>query len=401
MPWNIQIAVAAREIDPERARGAINAVLTIHPLTRCAVERDERGRLSWINDDRAALGPVDAVDCPTPASLEQLRVGQLTKPLQMDCAPLMRAVVARTPDQDLLVVTISHVLTDGMGLLRLMRSIGCAYRDESDPPPAVDVATAQAALEPNPATTLEGLTRQWTTRLQLAASQLPRRSRLAASGGSPTGGFGFVLVSTELAAVDRARRALHASFDPFTTAALHVAIERWNSARGAPCDRVGVTQGVNLRPDAWRDDAVLNLAAFASIFTDPSDRTDLARALDKVTSQIEPSRRLELAREVATTARSLRLIPATTRRDMLAALPADQFDTCVISNCGMLADPPRLDDTTQPMAWLIAPAMPATALTIATYAVGDRLYFNACYRRERLDADAARRFVESFVGLLT
>ena len=158
---------------------------------------------------------------------------------------------------------------------------------------------------------------------------------------------------------------------------------------------------MNLRPDAWWDDAVLNLAAFASIVTDPPDRTDLASALDRVTSQLDPSRRLEHAREVAATARSLRLLPASTRREILAALPEDQFDTCAISNCGLLADPPRLDDTAQPLAWLITPAMPAAGLTIATYAVGDRLHFSCCYRGERFDAAGAQRFIDSFVDLLT
>jgi len=89
------------------------------------------------------------------------------------------------------------------------------------------------------------------------------------------------------------------------------------------------------------------------------------------------------------------------RRRGIAALPADQFDTCAISNAGVLTDPPRLVEDAQSLSWIVTPAMPAAGLTIGTTVVGDDLQFNACYRRERFDAPGANAFIDAFIATLT
>jgi NRPS condensation-like uncharacterized protein len=396
VPWNAQIALAAHTIDADRARAAIDAALAHHPLARCAIAED-RGRPYWMYDETAGVGAVGVVACADDDALERLRSAQIDEPLPMGDAPLVRAVVARCPEGDLLIVTVSHVMTDGLGLLRFMRSVGRAYRGEPDPSPAVDPVTAQSALDPRPATSLTALAGEWSRRLRVAAVQVPRRSRLAPSGGRDAG-FGFVVAETSRSAVTEARRKYGASFDAFAMAALHVTVAEWNAARGARCDRVGVSQGVNLRPDEWWDDCVLNLAAFATVVTDPHDRVDLAQALAAVTPQLEARR--EHARKMVGAARAARAVPLAARAEVLAALPGDQFDTCAISNCGVLDDPPRLDDHGRPVAWIITPAMPQSGPTIVVDAIGDSLHFSVCYRRELLTPEDARAFVVGFVGAL-
>ena len=393
VPWNAQIALAARAIDASRARDAIDVALAVHPLTRCAVDG------GWVYDDRASIGTVDVVACANAHDVDQVRIAQISAPLPMDRAPLARAVVARGADEDLLVFTMSHVVTDGLGLLRFMRSVGRAYRGEPDPPPAVDPATAQAALAPPPPTSLTGLAQEWSQRLRVAAAQVPRRSRLAPSASADSG-FGIVVADASREAVDAARRKHDATFDAYAMAVLHVAIADWNAQRGAPCARVGVSQGVNLRPQPWWDDCVLNLAAFASVFTDAPDRVDVARALDVVAPQLAADVRRAHAREMVAAARAARAIPLATRAQVLAAIPPEQFDTCAISNCGVLADPPHLDDHARPVAWIITPAMPQSGLTIAVDVIADSLHFSVCYRRELFSPEDARTFVDGFVGAL-
>jgi NRPS condensation-like uncharacterized protein len=399
VPWNGQIALAARAIDAARARAAIDAALAHHPLARCAIVDDRRGRPYWAYDDTAGVGAVDVVACADDDAVERLRIAQIEAPLPIGDAPLVRAVVARGAAEDLLIVTVSHVMTDGLGLLRFMRSVGRAYRDEADPPPAVDPVTAQSALAPAPATSLTALAGEWSRRLRVAAVHVPRRSRLAASDPADAG-FGFVIAATSRSAVAAARHNHNASFDAYAMAALHVAIAEWNAARGAACERVGVSQGVNLRPEAWWDDCVLNLAAFATVVTDPCDRADIAHALAVVAPQLEDGTRREHAREMVAAARAARAVPLAARAEVLAALPVDQFDTCAISNCGVLDDPPRLDDHARPVAWIITPAMPQSGPTIVVDAIGDSLHFSVCYRRELLTPADARAFVDGFVGAL-
>jgi NRPS condensation-like uncharacterized protein len=401
VPWNAQVALGAPHIDPERARQAYNAAIARHPLAGCAIECDDRGGFHWVRDRAADIGEIAVIECPDEASLQRVRLDQLERPLAMDVAPLIRAVVARCPTQDILISCISHVMTDGLGVLRLMRSVGRAYRDEPDPAPAVDIAAAHRALIAEPPTSWTALTDRLKQRLQVASTQVRQRSRLASSGESPDGGFGLVLRTVDPEAVARARRNYDAGFDAYAMAALHVTIQAWNDAHDAPCELIGVTQGVNLRPDEWWDDVVVNLAAFASVMTEPADRVDVATALTTVVPQLDPDLRLKQARELTNAARAARLVPAATRRRGLAALPANQFDTCAISNAGVLSDPPRLVDNAQSLSWIVTPAMPAAGLTIGTTRVGDELQFNACYRRERFDEAGANAFIDAFIASLT
>ncbi len=401
VPWNAQVALGAPHIDPERARQAYNAAIALHPLAGCAIECDDRGGFYWVHESAADVGEIETIECPDEASLQRVRLDLLERPLAMDVAPLIRPVIARCPTEDILISCISHVMTDGLGVLRLMRSVGRAYRGEPDPSPAVDIATAHRALVPKPPTSVAALTERLTQRLQVASTQVRQRSRLASSGASPDGGFGLVLRTVDLAQITRARRRYETGFDAYAMAALHVTIQGWNHAHGAPCELVGVTQGVNLRPPEWWDDVVVNLAAFASVMTEPSDRRDISAALAKVMPQLDPDLRLRHAREMAAAARASRLLPASARRRAFALVPADQFDTCAISNAGVLTDPPRLVDGAQSLSWIVTPAMPAAGLTIGTTVVGDELQFNACYRRERLDESAANVFVDGFIATLT
>lgn len=400
VPWNGQVALAAPRINAAALRQAYNDAIALHPLAACSVECDDRGGYRWVHHDAVDVGEIVVVECPDEASLDGLRVEQLDRPLAMDGAPLIRVVIARTPDEDVAISCISHVMSDGLGMFRLMRSVGRAYRGLPDPGPAIDIAAAHRVLSPEPPTSWSALTKRWSQRLRVASAQLVARSRLAESGGTAAGGFGLVTRRLDVHEITRVRRTVGASFDVYAMAALHVAIQRWNRDHDAGCDVVGVAQGVNLRPDAWWDDVVVNLAAFASVRTDPADRADVRSALARVLPQLDRQTRREQASEVAGAARAARILPATARRDALASLRSDHFDTCVISNTGVHVDPPRLSDDGESLSWFATPAMPLAGPTIATGVVDDQVQFNVCYRRERLDDAGANAFVDAFIATL-
>ncbi len=230
---------------------------------------------------------------------------------------------------------------------------------------------------------------------------MAERSRVASVGRSDGGGFGLVVRRVEVGSIARARRDRAGSFDAYAMAALQTSIEQWNRTHGAPCERVGVSQGVNLRPAAWPDDVVVNLAAFTSVVTEPADRTDLDTALAAVIPQLDHDRRVEQAREIAGVARAARLVPEAVRRTAVAAASPGQFDTCVISNVGVIADVPRFADDHQPTVWVSTPAMPEVGFAIALFTIGDQLQLNVRYRREQFDASGAAAFVDGFLATLT
>ena len=268
IPWNSQVDVSAPRLDPDRVRAAYNIALAHHRLAGSSIRRNAVGRLQWVRDDSPDIGEIGVVECADDDDLDRLRMEQLDAPLAMDAAPLVRTVIARRPGDDVLVSCVSHVMCDGMSVFRLARSVGRAYRGAHDPSPPVDIPTAHRVLSPAPPRSLPDLARRWATRLELAGAVMTDRARLAPDGGSDSSGFGLVVRRVPAADIAAARRRRGGSFDAYAMAALHVAVERWNRDHGAACDRVGISQGVNLRPDEWSDDVVVNLAAFASVVTD-------------------------------------------------------------------------------------------------------------------------------------
>ena len=233
VPWNSQYVVTAPRLDVGRVRDAFNAALRTHSLAMCLVDADDTGRWWWVHDDDADVGEVHVVECADEATLRASLGAQLDEPVPTDRAPLLRAVIARTPEQDTLITTLSHAFCDGLGMIRLLRSVGRAYRGEPDASPAVDIATAHAVLSQTP-TSLTGLTQQWARQLRMTADALAERSRLAGRGGSAkASGFRVLTYPVDLAALTAARRAHDASFDAFVMAALHVGHGVYR-----PCDRV-------------------------------------------------------------------------------------------------------------------------------------------------------------------
>lgn len=397
--WSFQFGVTAPRLDPERVRQAYNTALAHHPLGRCGIESDSRGRFQWIEDSDADIGEVEVVECPDEETLQQVFLEQIDRPMPLDQAPLARALIARCPTEDILSSQLNHVFVDGLGTLRLLRSVARAYRGEFDPPPAVDIATAHRALDPLPASDWAALTKQWTTRLELAATALTERSRLAPSGGAGVGA-GSTIRSFPAAPLLEASRAHNASFGTYSMAAMHLTVERWNHAHDAACDHVGVTQAVNLRPDEWWDDTVANLAAMTSVLTKPSDRRDMTSALTVVRPQVESSQRKEKAREFVAAAKAARMVPFALRRQAFAAAARQQFDTCVLSNLRQVPDPPRFGDDHETVISATTAAMPGVGLTLGVYTAFDELRFLVIYRRETFDRDGANAFVDAFIETL-
>lgn len=397
--WNFQLGVSAGRLDPARVRDAYNVALRHHPLTQCFVEPDARGRFQWIQDSDAEISEIEVVECDNEEAVQRLVLDQLERPLPLDAAPLVGAVIARCPNEDILSSHLNHVLADGLGTFRLLRSVARAYRGEFDPPPLADIATAHRALESPPPSSWSALTKQWTTRLDIAAAAVVRRSRLAPSGGDGVGANATVR-GFPAAPLLQASRDHNASFGTYSMAAMHVTVQRWNTAHGAPCESVGVTQAVNLRPDEWWDDTVVNLAAMTSVITSPRDRRDLPTALETVRPQVESNQRKEHAREFVAAAAAARVVPFPLRRQAFAAVSRQQFDTCVLSNLRSVPDPPRFTDDHTPIISAATAAMPGVGLVLGVYSAYDELRFLVIYRREAFNQEGANAFVDAFLDTL-
>ncbi len=398
VPWRFVYEVAAPSLDPGRLRFAWRAALAGHEMGRQVLRRTDTGA-EWVPmDGPPDVGPIDVVPCPTEAHVQQVRDALLDLPVPLDGSPLVRVAIARRASDALQLASFSHVMSDGIGGIRLLRSVGRAYAGVADPAPAVDLATARRTLAPLPAG-VTGLAQRWAGGLRLATQTALPRNRVAPQGGSRPG-FGSVACVLDAAALDRARFRLGASFDEHLLGALHVTIDRWNRARGAAAGRLGVAFGVNLRPASWALDVVANLAAFISVLSDAGQRTDLAEAIAAVRPQIAADVRLERARSVVESARLGSVLPIDLRARALAAAAPDRYDSIAISNLGAVPDPPTFVPGHPVELGVSPPAIPPVGLDLTVHTVGSAVRIDTGFRRERFDDDGARAFTDAFAACL-
>lgn len=397
-PWNCVFDLVAPAFDAERVRAACNLAVGHHELATLAVQDDGGGGHRWV----AVEGPVDVgevpvVACRTDAELDARRRELADADIDLGRPPLLRPLLARCGDHDVLVVAVSHVLADAVGMLRLLRSVLHAYAGTDDPPPAVDVRTARAVLEPR-SVAGAGLLDSVAGLLAAAGERAEPFSRVAGAGGDErVPGTGVVWRSLPTAELAAARPG-GASFDAHVMAALHVAVERWNAGHGTPAGRVGISQAWNLRPSSWWDDVVVNLASLSTVVTTPPQRTGLAQALEVVGPALDHGHRARRARQAAEVAGLARAVPASLRLGALALAPVDRFDTTAVSNFGSVAPLPETvpGSATGLRAAGVTDRSMGIAVAVCSYAGVTR--FALRHRRDRFDGAGAGAFADELVA---
>jgi hypothetical protein len=145
--WNVQFELGTdHHLDEARLRQAVLSCCQRHPLARARLTRSPQGETSyrWDFADEVDLDPLRVVECPDSAALDRLRTELYSPPIAVDTTPGFRLVLARRPSGDLILLSASHLVADGVGALRLMQTIHRAYRDEPDPPDPLSLAKARA-----------------------------------------------------------------------------------------------------------------------------------------------------------------------------------------------------------------------------------------------------------------
>jgi hypothetical protein len=154
-PWNVQVEMGVDgRLDEATLHQAVLACTRRHPMARArlaAWRRSDRS-YSWRFAEEADVCPVRLARCIDQAALEALRRELHGERIELDVSPGFRVVLARCPTRDVVVLSVNHVIADGVGALRLMQSIGRAYRavdDPLDPSPLHEARDLQALLAPD------------------------------------------------------------------------------------------------------------------------------------------------------------------------------------------------------------------------------------------------------------
>jgi NRPS condensation-like uncharacterized protein len=353
----------------------------------------------------------------TPAELEALRQRLFAWPIDLEEA-VARVILAVGPEHDAVIMQVHHTAFDGISSLRLLGAIAQAYRDRLGAPSGLHSvpsprpqprASTPSTPTPSTPTPPDAESPQAAPRLvtRAQARSWPGTvTRIAPQAGEPDRpGYGFVLIS------DTVTRPTPAAAGPggprptvndLLVAALCLTIDRWNAAHGRASGQISVTIPVNGRTadQRWQGDG--NRSWLIRVVTSPARRASADALLTWVAAQTRAAR--ERGRTGGTDALSRLLatawapVPVKRRTARLVrGLAAPVLtDTSLVSNLGVVPEPPTFDGSGTEPLWLAPPCPMPRGLSVGAVTVAGRLYLSVRYRLALMDQAAAEDFMACF-----
>jgi NRPS condensation-like uncharacterized protein len=349
----------------------------------------------------------------TPGELDALRERLFAWPICLDDA-VVRVVLAVGPGHDAVIMQVHHTAFDGISSLRLLGAIARAYRERlsstrhlhpvPDPPPShkepKETPAPSATEDPPSAPRLvtRAQTRAWPGTV----------TRIAPQAGQPDRpGYGFVLISDIVTRPAPRGDGLRPTVNDLLVAALCLAIDRWNAAHGRVSGQISVTIPVNGRAagQRWQGDG--NLSWLIRVVTTPAQRAAPDALIASVAAQTRAAK--ERGRTGGTDALSRLLAtgwaPVLVKRcvaRLIRGLAAPMLtDTSLVSNLGVLPDPPSFDGRGTEPLWLAPPCPMPRGLSVGAVTVAGRLHLSVRYRLVLLDHAAAEDFTACLRAALT
>jgi len=233
-------------------------------------------------------------------------------------------------------------------------------------------------------------------------NKLARPALLASDDGSDEPDYGFHLMSIP---AEHTREV--DDEDPSGTnrrvilAALHLAVGDWNLKHGTPGRRIGVLVPVNLRPSEWRAETVGNFSVTARVSTSRRHRSGPAAALKEIAAQSTRNQRTRTGTALLSGLGRAGLLPLWVKQSLVVLQPLTRnqlVDTAMLANLGWIEEPasfgPDAGETLD--MWFSIPARAPECLCVGAVTVKGRLHLVLRYPRRLFDADAARRFADSY-----
>jgi NRPS condensation-like uncharacterized protein len=432
-PCNVHIeARVPGHLEEAALRRATAAALAEQPraLARRAQGGWWRRSYAWEVPRGPDLDPLSATTWADERELAQRRMQFLGASPSLDSSPPVRLLLAAGPGEDCLILNAHHAALDGISCLELLRGVARHYQARTVlSAPAVDLAVGLAAdpavLAADPAVLAAPWPARYSTgtaaplpgdpgRRGRARRLLPRRAaRIAAElasgpdrGAADRSGYGFRLMTSErVPRVPGTGPGPRATVNDLLIAALIVAIGRWNASHGRSGGQIRITMPVNARaPGQTR--VAGNLSRLTAVTAGPpSQDGDLPPLITSVAAQtlaaknrpgpqVEPLSQVLAAPwcPVAVKHRLLRL-------GLRTAGPLI-CDTSLVSNLGIVADPPRFGPAPATHMWFSTSAHMPRGLSVGAITLGGKLHLCLRYRRALFSEPAAARFADAYAAAL-
>lgn len=418
-PCNVHIEVRIPgHLDEPTLRRATEAALAEQPrtLVRRAGGGGWQRSYTWETPAQPDLDPLSTTTWAGETELAQRRMQFLGASPPLDRSPPVRLLLAAGPTEDCLILNAHHAALDGFSCLDLLRRVSRHYQGAADPvttaaPMPARYSAGRVTLEPDdPGRAAQA--RPPAARAR-PPSLLPRPAVRIATDltSSPDrrdrDGYGFRLITRErVPEVPANGQGPRATVNDLLITALIVAIGRWNVSHGRSAGPVRITMPVNARvPGQAR--AAGNLSRLTAVTARPPAPGGDVRALvadvaaqtlaakNRRGPQVEPLSRALAAPwcPVAVKHRLLRL-------GLRTAGPL-VCDTSLVSNLGIVADPPRFGSVPATHMWFSTSAHMPRGLSLGAITLDGKLHLCLRYRHALFSEPAATRFADAYASALS
>ena len=392
----------------------------------------EAGRTASTGDTAGPAGGAGVfvtVAWHSPAELAALRERLSGWPMSLEKGAV-RVILAAGPAHDVVLQHTHHAAFDGISSLALLTAICAAYRERlaaGDDPitTTAQVTSGERAPGAEPAAFREpGRPLRPRPRPGAPSGAV---TRIAPRGGQPgRPGYGAALRSIGVPRPTRPgdarhgdRRGLHQSgrrrarggdgpvptVNDLLVAALILTVDRWNAAHGRHRGTIRITVPVNTRDPRQRWAGPGNLSRLIRVTARPADRADAAGLLGHVAAQTRAGK-LDGRPGLDAVSRLLAApwAPAPVKRHtarLVRRLTRPLCtDTSLVSNLGVIPEPPSLGGGGREPLWFSGPAPMPRGLAVGAVTVAGRLHLSVHYRPALLDAGAAEDFTDGYCEAL-
>jgi NRPS condensation-like uncharacterized protein len=404
-PVTVQIeARVAGSLESDRLRAAVGAAMTTHPLARARLEpwTDDAVGYEWIIDAEPQVEPIRTVPADRDTDLDRLRSEFYSVPLNLFESPPLRVRHVRHPDGDLVMVSIHHSASDGMGAVRLLQSMLRAYADVEDPTPDFDPVEARQLAVPTSGPTLDEQLHSGRMELQRLTRLGSLPARLTPEGETTHPGYGFRTTRVPLAPVVAAplRKATGATVNDMLIAAASRAAGRWIEEHDARADRVAIQMPINARPPEWGREMVANMVTGDNVSTTARERTSAEHCLTVVAGWTAAVKQRGPGPALAALDKMPRFAVAGRRAATQWAIRAAGrlAETLVLSNLGRIPDDFVAGDALELTEVVFSPPAPMPyGLGLGAVALGDELVLTLRHRWTLWSTEANDRFAAILV----
>ncbi|PTQ89391.1 condensation domain-containing protein [Agitococcus lubricus] len=408
--WSIHLEIQVTgRIVRERLELALLKAIRQHPLAHARMRYHDgvESRYYWEFPEHIDHLPLTVWHAQTQQDLVDIRRRLATIQVPIHLSPAFLVYLVHYPEGDYLLFNVPHILADGLGTFRLIRSVVNFYSEQADIVPPIDPLSVRHLLKLAGAKTMAQRLERTKLLLEHLGNSRQPPVRIASEGvhvhhADDIAGYGvqILALTPEQTKQFMARRRKPATVNDMLLAAMSLAIKQWNVQHGQEVGRIAIMMPVNLRPEAWWHEVIGNFSSYVSVSVTPEQQTQLESLSLAICQQTTSFKEAGAAGTLIDLLAIPKFLPAYLKARLKELFPIFGkvlMETTWVSNLGRLSDDFTMGEAGRIKSVYFSPPAPMPcSISVGIVCFGERLLFAFRYRQSQFSQQAIEQFADLF-----